>query len=160
MADLRRLLQELGMADAQSLLQSGNLAFRSSGSDGVRLEGLLESEARKRLGLDTDFLVRTASHLNTVIAGNPFRTEAERDPAHLLVLFLKGAPREGGVGALQEAITGREVIRVRGREAYVVYPDGIGRSKLTNDVLERNLGTRVTGRNWNTILKLAAMAGR
>jgi uncharacterized protein (DUF1697 family) len=41
-----------------------------------------------------------------------------------------------------------------------VYPDGIGRSRLTNRVIETKLDTRGTGRNWNTVLKLAELAGR
>ena len=47
-------------------------------------------------------------------------------------------------------------MRANGRELYIVYPDGIGRSKLTNQLIERMLGTRGTARNWNTVLKLAA----
>jgi uncharacterized protein (DUF1697 family) len=39
-----------------------------------------------------------------------------------------------------------------------VYPDGIGTSKLTIGVIEKHLGTRATGRNWNTVLKMAALA--
>jgi uncharacterized protein (DUF1697 family) len=42
--------------------------------------------------------------------------------------------------------------------AYIVYPDGIGRSRLTNQLIEKMLGTRGTGRNWNTVLKLDALA--
>ena len=45
-----------------------------------------------------------------------------------------------------------------GRQAYLVYPDGVGRSKLTVGVIERWLGSRGTGRNWNTVLKLQALA--
>jgi len=40
----------------------------------------------------------------------------------------------------------------------MVYPDGIGRSRLTSAVIENKLGTRGTARNWNTVLKLAALA--
>jgi uncharacterized protein (DUF1697 family) len=40
---------------------------------------------------------------------------------------------------------------------YTVYPDGIGRSRLTNKMIEKKLGTRATGRNWNTVLKLGAL---
>ncbi len=40
--------------------------------------------------------------------------------------------------------------------AYVVYPEGIGRSKLSNALLGRHLGAG-TARNWNTVLKLQAM---
>ena len=59
MADLRDLLTELGFVDGRSLLQSGNLVFRSPARTGAHLERLLEAEAEKRLGLQTDFFVRT-----------------------------------------------------------------------------------------------------
>jgi uncharacterized protein (DUF1697 family) len=85
--------------------------------------------------------------------------EAEHDPAHLLLLILKRAPDAGRVGGLQAAMIGPGVVRAHGREMYVVYPDGIGCSKLTNGLIERKLGTRATARNWNTVLKLAALAG-
>jgi uncharacterized protein (DUF1697 family) len=159
MADLRKLLGDLGFADGQSLLQSGNLVFSSKGRTAAQLEALLESEAKARLGLETDFMVRTASEWSAVIAANPFPDEAERDPGHLVVMFLKDEPEPKDVAALQEAIKDREVVRARGRQAYLVYPDGIGRSRLTNVLIERKLRTRGTGRNWNTVLKLGALVG-
>jgi uncharacterized protein (DUF1697 family) len=73
-------------------------------------------------------------------------------------MFLKEAPSREDVIALQTAIKGREVVRAEGRHAYIVYPDGVGRSRLTNALIERKLGTRGTGRNWNTVLKLGALA--
>ncbi|HEV8579867.1 MAG TPA: DUF1697 domain-containing protein [Thermoanaerobaculia bacterium] len=158
MADLRKLLSDLGFEDAQSLLQSGNLVFGSEGRKGAQLEELLETEAKKRLGLDTDFMVRTASEWRAIIDGNPFPEEAERDPGHLVVMALKEQAGPKDVAALQEAIKGREVVRGKGRHVYIIYPDGIGRSKLTNALIEKKLGTRGTGRNWNTVLKLAGLA--
>ena len=101
MADLRDLLTQLGFMDARSLLQSGNLIFRSDARVGVNLELLLEAEAEKRLDLRTDFVVRTAEEWKAIVARNPFRDEAERDPAHLLVMFLKDAPDVKNVEALQ-----------------------------------------------------------
>ena len=158
MADLRDLLARLGFADAQSLLQSGNLVFRSQTRAGAALERLLEAEAEKRLDLRTDFFVRTAAEWKTIVARNPFRHEAKRDPAHLVVMFLKRAPEVEQVTALEAAITGPESFRAVGREAYIIYPAGIGRSRLTSSLVEKTLGTRGTGRNWNTILKLGALA--
>jgi uncharacterized protein (DUF1697 family) len=157
MRDLCELVTGLGMQDARSLLQSGNLVFRSDVSTTTRLERLLEDAAAKQLSLKTDFFVRSAEDWQAIVAGNPFPQEAERDPGHLLVLFLKDAPDGAAVTALQKAITGREVVRATGRQAYVVYPDGVGRSRLTNVLIEKKLGTRSTGRNWNTVLKLAAL---
>jgi uncharacterized protein (DUF1697 family) len=62
------------------------------------------------------------------------------------------------VKELRAAITGPEVVHVQGREAYVVYPEDIGHSRLTNALIERKLGTRATARNWNTVLKLHGLA--
>jgi uncharacterized protein (DUF1697 family) len=158
MSDLRELVVKLGFGDARSLLNSGNLVFKGDGKAG-ELERLLESGAAKHLALQTDCFVRTAAEWKQIVAENPFRDEAKRDPGHLLLMLLKDAPARERVRALQEAIVGREVVRADGRQAYIVYPDGVGRSRLTNVLIEKKLGTRITGRNWNTVLKLLAQSG-
>ncbi len=157
MADLRGLLTHMGFEDPQSLLQSGNLVFRSKVLATAKLEQLLEAGAKKKLSFETHFFVRTAQEWQSVIARNPFPREAERDPSHLVVMLLKKAPEPGDLKTLQRVVTGSEVIHAEGREAYITYPDGIGRSRLTNALIESRLGTRGTARNWNTVLKLAAM---
>jgi uncharacterized protein (DUF1697 family) len=158
-ADLRALLTSLDLHRVQTLLQSGNVVFQSEGRTSAELERFLESAAANRLGVTTDIVVHTAKEWKSLIDANPFSKEAGQDPAHLLAYVLKGAPSRSSVKALQEAISGREVVRARGRCAYIVYPDGIGRSRLTSAVIEKHLGTRGTGRNWNTVLKLQALAG-
>jgi uncharacterized protein (DUF1697 family) len=159
MSDLRDLLTQLGFVGVRSLLQSGNLVFQTNGRTGTELERLLEAATAQRLDLRTDFFVRTAEELKGIVAHNPFPDEAERDPAHLVVMFLKSVPIVKDVEALQASITGPEIVRADGRQAYMVYPNGIGCSRLTNTVIEKKLLTRGTARNWNTVLKLAALAG-
>jgi uncharacterized protein (DUF1697 family) len=158
MADLRKLGEGLGFTNVRTLLQSGNLVFDSGVKKAPTLESAFEA-ALKKHGIETDFMVRRADELDAVIAANPFPKEANSDPGHLVVMFLKDAPGAKAVVALQAAVKGREVIRHKGRELYIVYPDGIGRSKLTNKFIESRLDTRGTGRNWNTVTKLAALAG-
>jgi uncharacterized protein (DUF1697 family) len=158
MAELRDLLTELGFVDVRSLLQTGNLVFRSNARKGIDLERLLEEEAAKRLDLQTDFFVRTAEEWKAIVSNNPFRDEAKRDAAHLVVMFLKRAPSAKDVEALQAAITGPEIVSADGGQAYIVYPAGIGRSRLTNTLVEKKFRIRGTARNWNTILKLASLA--
>jgi|SRR5579864_4446980 len=157
MSDLRDLLGTLGFTGARSLLQSGNLIFQSGRQTGAKLERLLEVETEKRLGVSVDYIVRTSDEWKSAITRNPFPDEAERDPSHLLVMFLKQAPGEKDMQALRSAIKGPEVVRSDGNHVYVVYPAGIGRSKLTLTLIEKKLGARGTGRNWNTILKIAAL---
>jgi uncharacterized protein (DUF1697 family) len=158
MSELRDFATALGFEDVQTLLNSGNLVLRGEASSGPALERLLEEQAETRLSLRTAFFVRTAKELDAMIASNPFPAEAKSDPGHLVVQFLKDAPGAGAVKALQEASKGPEIVRADGKQLYVVYPAGIGRSKLTADLMERSLGTRGTGRNWNTVLKLGALA--
>lgn len=159
MADLRSLLQRQGFEEPRSLLQSGNLVFRAPARPTADLERLLEAETGARLGLRTEYFVRTGEEWRAVIAANPFPAEAAHDPAHLLAVCLREAPRPDAVSALEGTITGRERVRVSGREAYIVYPDGIGRSRLTSAVIEKKLGARGTSRNWNTVLKLGELVG-
>ncbi len=157
MGDLRELLADLGFEAPRSLLQSGNLVFRAAGKNPASLERLLERETERRLGLRTKCFVRTGSELRRVIAANPFTEEAAADPSHLLVVFHKGRVPSAGLAALRQAITGCERVAASGREAYLVYPDGIGRSRVTPSLIEKSLGGRGTGRNWNTVLKLASL---
>src|SRR5262245_22777590 len=158
MTALRNLVAALGFEEVQSLLRSGNLVFLGRKQAGSQLELLLQAEVLKRLDLETVFFIRTAEEWKAVIAANPFPKEAKSDPGHLLVTFLKDPPNPKDVKALQAAIVGREVVRAEGKQAYIVYPDGVGRSRLTNTMIEKKLGTSGTARNWNTVTKLGALA--
>jgi uncharacterized protein (DUF1697 family) len=156
MSDLKRMLEETGFSGARSVLQSGNLVFRADARE-AEIERLLEKEARDRLNLATEFFVRSAREWRTIVAANPMSEEARHDPAHLLLTLTKTAVEPEQVEALRAAIVGPEKVSGHGRHLYVFYPAGIGRSRLTNALIERKLGTRVTARNWNTVMKLATI---
>jgi uncharacterized protein (DUF1697 family) len=159
MSDLRDVCGGLRLEGTRSLLQSGNLVFRARARSGAELERKLEAAVAKLLGLETDFLVRTADEWAKIVARNPFRAEAKDDPAHLVVVCFKKAVGAAAVKALQAGITGPEVVKADGTHAYITYPDGIGRSRLTGALIEKRLDARGTARNWNTVLKLAAAVG-
>jgi uncharacterized protein (DUF1697 family) len=156
-SELREFATQLGLDDPRTLLQSGNLVFKSTARHTTDLERLLESEASARLRLETDFMVRSAADWRAILERNPFTREATNDPGHVLVMAFKRAPAAADVKALRAAIAGRELVEAVGTHAYLVYPDGIGRSRLTTALIEQTLGTRGTGRNWNTVVRLAAM---
>ena len=155
-ADLQALMAELGFEAGQTLLQSGNLVFRSPRT-GAALEAEIEQAFADRFGFASDVLARTAAQWRAIVAASPHRQMAKDDPSHLVVMPLKSAPTAAALAGLQSAIQGREVVAAVGRELFITYPDGIGTSKLTGAVIERRLGVRGTARNWNTVTKLAAM---
>jgi uncharacterized protein (DUF1697 family) len=157
MADLKAMMDGLGLAGARTLLRSGNLVFDGGARSPAELEALLEQQMQSLLSLKTQAYVRTAAEWDEAIAANPFPAEAGADPAHLLLVAFKEAPAPEAVARLQAAIPGRERIQAEGRHAFVVYPDGVAGASLTPALWSRCLPPG-TGRNWNTVLKLQAMA--
>src|SRR5207237_3110815 len=113
MTDLRNFVAQLGLEDCRSLLQSGNLVFTSKVRTATELGRFLDTEAAARLSLEVDFFVRTPDEWKSIIRQNPFRKEAERDPGHLVVLFLKAAPSVEDMVALQGDIRGPETVRAK-----------------------------------------------
>jgi uncharacterized protein (DUF1697 family) len=160
MADLRALLTRLGFADVQTVLQSGNIVFsvRGAARSTAVLEAFLEKEVEKALALKADFHVRTADEWKAVVAGNPFHAEAATDPSRLHVSFFKSPLVSANVTACRAAIVGPERLHADGRHLYMTFPNGMGNSKAVV-VIDRKLAARGTARNWNTVLKLAALAG-
>jgi uncharacterized protein (DUF1697 family) len=157
MSDLKATAEGCGLTNARTLLQSGNLLFEAKSKGSAALERLLEGALSKELELTTPVVVRSASEWLVALEENPFPKEAKDDPGHLLLMPLKSKPEKSALAALRAAIVGRERVELVGQQLYLVYPDGIGRSKLTSALIEKKLGVVGTGRNWNTAQKIAAI---
>jgi uncharacterized protein (DUF1697 family) len=158
MAELKALLESLGHEGVVTYLQSGNAVFRST-DIAPEVARTLEQRIGDRLGLAVRVLVRTPGELAAVAAANPF---LEREPvlARLHVVLLDRAPTPAEVARLEPDRSPGDSFSVAGREIYVHYPHGAGRSKLTLDYFEGRLDVVGTARNWNTLLKLRALADR
>ncbi|MGC4849979.1 DUF1697 domain-containing protein [Micromonospora sp. DT15] len=158
MADLRRIVTDLGHEDAQTYLQSGNVVFGSSVRDAEKLAAGIARALTDELALTVPVLVRSARELAAIAGGNPY-ADREDDPTRLLVAFLATAPEKSTADAL--AVPGGENVSftVTGREVFLHYVDGgYGRSKFTNAYLEKKLGVVSTSRNWKSVRALAGMA--
>ena len=154
MSALKAVAEGLSLGSPTTLLQSGNLVFSSDGKP-AGLEPLLERAIKDDMGVETKVCVRTAAQWSDLVQANPFRREAKAAPGHLVLVAFKDAPRASGRDAIAKAYAGPERIEVVGDHAFIVYPDGIGRSKLTPTLIARHLGEG-TARNWNTVLKIEA----
>jgi uncharacterized protein (DUF1697 family) len=145
----------MGFEDVRTLLQSGNAVVRGPKKSPAVLERELEAALEKSLKVKVDFHVRTADEWRKVIDANPFTAEASKDPARFVVTCYKSPLDPAKVKAAQAAITGRERLHGDGRHLYMTFPDGQGNSKAAI-VVGKMLGPG-TARNWNTVLKLAAV---
>ena len=153
MAAVRDIARGCGFADVATYIQSGNVVFRSEGSDPATLGKQLRSAIRGATDLDPEVHVRTVDELAAVVDGNPFVDRAA-DPKQLHVSFLteEPAPVE-----LDPAAFEPEAWAFGDRAVYLFLPDGIGRSKLATQ-LARGAGAGGTTRNWRTVTTLLDMA--
>ena len=158
MEPLVALYESLGLRNAQSLLQSGNVIFKTKEQDLVRLATRIGNGIERTFGFRPGVIVRTSSELRDVIARNPFAARPGIDPSRLLVTFLAADPgseaREKVLGIKADP----EELHIHGRELFIYFPNGMARPKLSVALLERTLKTSGTGRNWNTVTKLLEIA--
>ena len=146
MKDLTVLCTDLGLQDVRTYIQSGNVVFASKLPE-RKVQAKVEKALAEKMGKKIYVIVRTAAELRSILAGNPF---PRAKPAQVGVLFLaERAPKD-----LMDRLTisGPEEVKPAGREIYVHYPLGMGRSKLKFPA-----SVVSTTRNLNTIAKLVDM---
>ena len=147
MVDLRSLCEKAGFIDVQTYIQSGNVLFRSDlpAADAAMV---LDEALAKVIGKAPGVMVRSPTQLESIAQNNPF---ADAKPNYLMVYFLLEKAPADALDRLM-APDGEEA-HVAGREIYVHYPNGSGRSKLKLPALKQ-----ATSRNLNTVRKLAVLA--
>lgn len=155
---LQRVYESMGFTDVRTLLASGNVVFRSRLKDRTQLVKRIMQEIERQLGLEVEVILRTLPELASIVDRGPVLS-SRADPSKLVVMFLADVPAASAQAALLKWHKGPEMVELRGPEIYLYYPNGIGRSKLSNAVLENKLDTAGTARNWNT-LKLLLETGR
>lgn len=157
MENLRAICVSLGLRDPQTYIQSGNIVFGAGTRNVPKLADHLESAIEKQLGFRPRVILRTAEDLRKIVGRSPFAKRPDFNPAKLAVFFLADSlPAEVGTRVLAIKV-GPEELQSEGRELFIYFPDGIGRSKLP-PVLDRILKIPATARNWNTVNKLLEMA--
>ena len=157
MAELKAVAAEAGFEAPRTLLASGNLVVDSDAAPGAvadRLEAAIEAHFGRRI----EVIVRTSFQWKAMIQANPFPAEAEENGSKLLVMVMKDGIRAGALGTLRDLAAGEEKVEAAGGDLFFWHPDGIGRSKMAEKAQPRLIGVG-TGRNWNTVLKLAELAG-
>jgi uncharacterized protein (DUF1697 family) len=155
---LRALYESLKLKDAQTYIQSGNVIFRTKERNHVLLTKRIQDGIESSFGFRPGVVLRTSDELRNVIARNPFAARRDIEPNKLLVTFLAGDPEPEARAAALKIKTDPEELRIDGREAYIYFPDGMARPRLSLPAIERILKTFGTGRNWNSVTKLLEIA--
>lgn len=155
MADLRAMCKEMGYQQVQTYIQSGNIIFETAEQDQSKMALKLHEQIKKTFGYEVPVMVRTQTYLDEVIKGNPFlKKEPNIDIKLLHVTFLAEKPAKDLVEKLMEKDYGTDEFKIVDNCVYLYFPNGYGRTKLTNNIFEKQLQVAATTRNWRTINKL------
>lgn len=156
MERLRELCADMGLAQARTYLQSGNLIVESRGT-AAALSNALEKKLAGETRLPVTVMARSADEIANVLKANPFLRQKGIDEANLHVTFLQRALEKSAVEGAKKIAAGADEFRWLGTEIYLHCPGGYGETKLSNGAFERLLGMRATTRNWRTVTKLCEM---
>lgn len=156
MKDLAALFEALGCRAVRTYIQSGNVVFRATPEVYVGLAARVVKGVREGFELDVPVVLRGAEALERAIAANPFLA-AGCEPESLHVMFLRDTPDEARASKLDANRSPGDAFALIGREVYLRCPNGVARTKLTNDYFDRALATVSTVRNWRTVLTLRDM---
>jgi uncharacterized protein (DUF1697 family) len=154
---LRALYSNLKFEDPRTYVQSGNVIFRTKQKNSPALVKKIQNAIEEKFGFRPEVILRTADELRGAIAAHPFAGR-NLEPGKILVTFLAGDPGHGAQGALLALKEYPEEMHLLGRELYIYFPDGAGKSKLPWSKVDKLLQSAGTARNWNSVTKMLAMA--
>ena len=157
MAELKALHESLGLKNVLPYIQSGNVVFTSDDTDVTHLQKQIEASFEKRFGFHAEVFIRTSADLSEILQNNPFQGQDNKESKWTVVMFLASPPDATAQENLLKTYTGPEEILFIGKEMYIYYPEGQGRSKLSGTFIEKKLKTPGTARNLNTVLQLQKM---
>jgi uncharacterized protein (DUF1697 family) len=149
MAELKAIGEACGFANARTYIATGNLLFESSLEETV-IKAMLENKLHAYAGKPVEVFIRTGAELAAIVAADPF---PDAHGSRHMVFFHDTAVTEELIAACRD-ING-ERLAVTARELYVDYGDGIRFTKLKIPGK-----TERTGRNMNTVRKLAELLRR
>jgi uncharacterized protein (DUF1697 family) len=158
MDDLKKLCTSLKLRDPQTYVQSGNIVFTTDERDLDKLRKNLESAIHQKFGFQSDAILRTTKDLREVISSNPFAKRKDIHPGKLLVTFFSADPGEAARKQARAIKCDPEELFIEGREAYIYFPNGAGRSKLNWSLIPKALKVQGTARNWNSVTKMLEIA--
>jgi uncharacterized protein (DUF1697 family) len=156
MAELRAVLEGLGLDRVATLLNSGNAVFRATGMKPDALARSIGAALLDRFGFEVPVVVKPARELADIARENTLAPQAA-DHHRLLVVFAQDKGALAKLSWLEALVTPPERLLMGRHAAYLECPGGILDSRAGTALLGQ-AGQAVTTRNWATVLKLQALA--
>ena len=154
MLDLKELFSYSNLENMRTYIQSGNLIFESENENVNEIEEEIYTYIYKEYGYEVPVIVKTLQEWTEIVENNPFIKEKDINLKSLSVTFLSDVPTDENIDIMKSYEFNSEKYIIKDSIIYSVYPNGVGRSKMTNNFFEKKLKVSATSRNWNTVNKL------
>lgn len=158
MADLRKSLTDSGFLEVQTYIQSGNIVLKNTSTDVREIEAKINMVILRDFGFDVPVVVKRPSEIKEILRQNPFTGVAEEKNQCFTLLHSK--PPEELCLNFSELQFENETFHLTDTCVFLNYKKGAGKSKLSNNLIERKLKVTATSRNLNTMRKMVEMTNQ
>jgi uncharacterized protein (DUF1697 family) len=155
---LRALYKSLKLEKPRTYVQSGNVIFRCKEKNLPALAKKIQSAIEGKFGFRPEVILRTTDELRQALALNPFAKRRDVEPGKLLITFLAAEPNPEVRSILEELKKYPEELHLKGRELYIYFPNGAGKSQLPWSSVEKLFKTTGTARNLNSVTTILRIA--
>ncbi|TNE70941.1 DUF1697 domain-containing protein [bacterium] len=159
MKDLKSLLEKLGFSDVKTLLNSGNVVFKSEISNEKELENVLENEFKIYFGFPISTIVCPKEQIQNLISLNPFANIKLTPDLRFYISFLKELPTIKLEFPWISDDKSFQIIVVISKMIVSYLDVSVSKTTKGMESMEKMYGKQITTRNWNTIEKIAALMG-
>ena len=157
MEALRSIFLELGFSNVRTYVQSGNVVFAAAKVSANQLSREIEERILREFSLPVSVIAKSSKEMEAIVKRNPLLKQKGVDESKLHVTFLAGTPKKAAAADLQSLAANGERFQILDQQIYLYCPNGYGRTKLSNNAIEKRLSVIATTRNWRTVNALLAM---
>jgi uncharacterized protein (DUF1697 family) len=154
MMDLRNLLAKHNFNNIRTYIQSGNIIFQTDNSDLQSIEREIHTIIKDYYDFEVPVFVINAKDIIRISKNNPFLIKRNEEINKLFVAFFNNIPEPSLVNNIKYSKAQKEEFLLMDKYFYLYYPEGVGKSKFSNNYIEQKLKIQSTIRNWKTVMKL------
>ena len=155
---LKKMFLSFGLKEVKTYIQSGNVIFESAESNSVKLRKSIEKKLGQALGYEVAVILRTQAEMEVLVKLDPFKAFKPNAEEKMYVVLLCEEPQNKPKIPLLSAKEDVEVFQMSKLDALCISRKKNGNFGFPNALIEKEMKVAATTRNWNTIIKILALA--
>ncbi|MFN7161213.1 MAG: DUF1697 domain-containing protein [Candidatus Gracilibacteria bacterium] len=157
MDDLKKIFVDLGFLNVKTVIASGNVYFESTESDAVLLRNHIEEALLQTFSFAIPTIIRTQKEIQDLVISDPYKGKEVTKNTRLYITFL-GARHNSMLKAPYMApAKDYEILQITDKEVVSILELNPEHKTLDSMNVLGQFGNNVTTRNWNTVMKMAAL---